>query len=348
MPFAGGLAAGAVMGAVLAPRAPDSATLEYLIKNKPEFYKFIDIDLSVARTNQVYDEPGEFIWIDNQFARGSVELALNEQKFDKYDLRRQKYISGEFYRFYITNVAGQGTIRLFISRGYHAASEPIESITRAELAVRLGSIVSFDRRGDVLWYDDFEDMLNKWTITADAGCSASIVASPVGRGGFACKLETDATLSNSVEMRHILPYSALGKCGFEVSFTIPVLLDALFFYFYLYTGVVDKLAACYINISGTTLGLWTSVGWQSIDASFSPLATLDTFHTLKLVSDFENDKYMRLLFDSSSYDISDYALSSGAFLVSPNLDIKIDLLNYSLGAARELEIDNVIITQNEP
>ena len=41
-----------------------------------------------------------------------------------------------------------------------------------ELAARLGSIVSHDRRGDVIWLDGFEDGLDKWQPTTSGSGAA--------------------------------------------------------------------------------------------------------------------------------------------------------------------------------
>ena len=74
---------------------------------------------------------------------------------------------------------------------------------------------------------------------------------------------------------------------------------------------------------------------------------LNVFHTLKVVGDFVNNKYVRLLFDSTTYDVSAYDLSESANSTAANLDVIIKNTN-ATDFSQTNYIDNVIVTQNEP
>ena len=58
-----------------------------------------------------------------------------------------------------------------------------------ELAVRLGSPISHDRRGDVIWWDDFECTLNKWqTVANGAGSSVALSDARARNGRYSALL----------------------------------------------------------------------------------------------------------------------------------------------------------------
>ena len=345
----GGVALGAVLGTLLAPRAPTKEILDQLIADKPEFYKFVDIDLSTARTNQVYDEMGTFMWIDNQFARGEITLALNERRFDKFDLRRQKYIEGPFYRFYITNVAGQGKIRLFISRGYHAASEPVESIRMDELAARLGSIDTFDRRGDVLWYDDFESGINAWDTTATgAGSSIDWVATTSQKGGFSMRLLAGPAVGRAAAAKHTSPLPVSTKVGFEASFTVDSDIDYISFQ-QTYQDALQYAAKINYDETGTgSLYYYDSANNpQLIVAGLGLLGSTYVFHTIKLVIDIVNNEYVRLILDNTEYDLSSLGIYAAGALGGAQWFQNIKVFSGAVAGTTSY-IDSVIVTQNEP
>ncbi|GAG14536.1 unnamed protein product, partial [marine sediment metagenome] len=87
-----------------------------------------------------------------------------------------------------------------------------------ELAARQGSIVTFDRRGNVIWYDDFESSLNKWLLY-DLGVGAAVVESnEAARNGLvSCKVTTSAVLGQYSGIRHDHMIPVLSKLGFEIS-----------------------------------------------------------------------------------------------------------------------------------
>ncbi|MBA7597121.1 hypothetical protein ES703_04116 [subsurface metagenome] len=329
------------------PPALSRALIDHLTKDRPEFYKFIDIDLSTARTNELHEESGSFIWIENQFARGEVTLRLNEDYFDTFDLRRQRYIRGPFYRFFITNLAGQGSIRLFISRGFQAASEPIEAINRAELAARLGSIDTFDRRGDVIWMDDFESGVQKWRATVWGG-SFAWSADHARSGGFSAKLTTDTGLGDKIELRHFLPIQNLSRIGIELHITTGVNLKQYEIGLKVFTAAISYNPWVRFTAATSTWEYYDGSAWQPL----APITKLTTdefiFVPIKMVVDYPNAKYVRLMVNDVKFDLSGYSCEVGLGGY-PWCEALITISNTGDGGNPcTCYLDNVIITQNEP
>lgn len=332
------------------PPALSRALIDHLVKDKPEFYKFIDIDLSTARTNEPYLESGEFILVDNQFARGEVTLRLNEDRFDAFDLRRQILIKGPFIRFYISNVAGQGLIRLFISRGYHAAIESIEAINRAELAARLGSIVTFDRRGDVVLLDSFEGGLAGWEPTSYGEGGSAVQSSVRARtGAFSCLLTAGSDDYHSAAISRWMPYLSLSSFGFEFSFTHQNPFDYLVLEVFFYDhDFYYKYGIRYIP-SEEKLQYVDEVGgfYQDLATGVKLLSSEYLFNTWKMVVDTVGVKYKRLLLNNLSYDLS--AIPAYKLASAPPTYQHFDIyLEGREGENDKAYIDDVIVTQNEP
>jgi len=71
------------------------------------------------------------------------------------------------------------------------------------------------------------------------------------------------------------------------------------------------------------------------------------FHIFKLVADFENQVYERLVVDNETYDLSSYDAYSFTSGDCPN--VRVDVLLYSeTGYNGFSYVDDIILKQNEP
>ncbi|GAI74233.1 unnamed protein product, partial [marine sediment metagenome] len=98
----------------------------------------------------------------------------------------------------------------------------------SELAVRLGSIDFFDRRGDVILLDSFEYGLGKWDLGGGSVGSIPILSTDkVRSGGYSAKLVGEAIDTGYSSMSIDFPYPALSKWGFETSFLMYTNIDTI-------------------------------------------------------------------------------------------------------------------------
>ncbi len=216
-----------------------------------------------------------------------------------------------------------------------------------ELAARLGSIDTFDRRGDVVWLDDFEDGVLMWEAVL-AGVGAA-VASDVTRsrsGGKSCKLTTGSTGIYTVEIKHCEPILELSRIGLEVHITthasvvIYLTLDV-----YDGTDIVRGQIAYdattnrlyYQNSSGAMVQLATGVNLYVSDYQF---------HAFKLVVDTAGEKYERLVVNDTEYDLSAYALRKAADATWSHVEVRLTVVGNNAGNY-SVYGDDVIMTQNE-
>jgi len=221
-------------------------------------------------------------------------------------------------------------------------------IDLTELAARLSSIVTFDRRGDVILVDGFESGIAGWAQNID-GVGGSITASAARyrNGSFSCKMVTGAILGNAVELLRYLPFSVLSKIGYEASFTVH--------------GNNEVYLARLIALDGTL----STQGELAYDSELDELQYRDEddnlvafatgldlrhtdspFHTWKLVVDLVTAKYVRAMLNDVTYNLSAYNLRQVATVGAPILQVKARL-ETKHAFSHTSYVDDVIITQNE-
>jgi len=223
------------------------------------------------------------------------------------------------------------------------------TIGNAELAVRLGSSVAYDRRGQVFLAESFERGWNRWKPHIQ-GVGAAIALDPTASvtGGYSAKCTAGTTLgkySYLLYRRGVLP---VGRIGIEFSFAVPGTVNFVFANVFIDNGIAFYEAKfrwvqvgddLQINVAG--LGM-TSVGTAKVAD-----ADKRRFNTLKGVVDLTTDRYVRLLFNQQEIDISDRAINPGAPGPRPRITIEVGV--YGTGGADEIAyIDDIILTFAEP
>ena len=218
-----------------------------------------------------------------------------------------------------------------------------------ELAARLGSIDTFDRRGNVIFLDPFENTLNKWETTlVGTGASAALAADMARNGAYSLKLVTGNLTNNYAAITNRLAYPVISRLGLEFSSYLYGLYGHIYLLFELYDGTYrHSFGIRYTAVTNTweyrsSNGSWLMFSGPPINLHYGAL-----FHTFKLVIDPENNHYARFILNNIQTDISNYA----GWLVSNPLTPRI--LTYICcttlqDASHTIYLDDVIITQNEP
>lgn len=219
----------------------------------------------------------------------------------------------------------------------------------AELAARLFSPNTHDRHGHVIFIDDLESGIEKWIGWGWGDGNAQEWSSEAARSGdFSIKLTCgDDGLLQSAMSRY-MPYPVLSRFGFEFSIHIDLV-------------ITEILLEAWVNLPGdwyqytvrydATIDTWQVQDengvWQNL-APIIALGTLNThFHTIKLVVDAVNFRYVRLIVDHLTYDLSIYGVLTGAAVVAPNLNVGI-VVTGTAAVHADAYVDDVIFTQHEP
>jgi hypothetical protein len=218
-----------------------------------------------------------------------------------------------------------------------------------EHAARLGSIVGFDRRGDVLFLDSFEEGHYKWLIGAiGTGGSVDLSRASPRSGVYSLRLIPGSTSSRTATAQRIWAYPILSAFGLEASFTLHGNLQQVNMAIFVYTGArVWQVYGRYYHTTGE-LQIYVAGGaWQTIRTIANPLVSSKGYHTWKLVGDPSSGKYVRSIFDAYTDDISAYAMDAPVSAVSPELFTQVQAISIPLNNAT-VYLDDVIVTQNEP
>lgn len=234
--------------------------------------------------------------------------------------------------------------------GMYAAKETTGSMAdNAELAARLGSIVTHDRRGDVIWLDGFEGGLNKWEVEWDVATAKADQCPDWARnGGFSCKLQTAADKDAYVRIVRDMPYPVLSKIGIEFSFSLEQYVREIRLDPIVWDGTHGHLASILWVAADKQLQYRGSdMLWHPLPGVYDLEVLPHFFHTLKLVVNYPELKYERLILDNHIIDLSTLSYNLFGLAWPPELEITA----YLWTNADEIAIayfDDFIITQNEP
>lgn len=236
------------------------------------------------------------------------------------------------------------------------AGRVYSSSDTGELAARLGSPVTFDRRGNVVWFDSFENGFNKWRIPPGSSGTVALSDARAYFGARSCKFTTAAVAGSYTAMTSYIHLPSLSKIGsafiltppdhggvpnpdYELEFSI---------------GFSDRAFSLrYLSYSPDNnryqLALYTTGGWTNAytitgDGLFNLFSYL--FHTVKLVFDLATNKYERLIIDNMEYDISNY--EAGVVPAAAPILYNTLLIRPVQAIAFTSYLDTAIVTQNEP
>lgn len=230
------------------------------------------------------------------------------------------------------------------------AANPLHRVDDlAELAARLGSPVTHDRGGSVLFLDSFTYGLGGWDATGyGTGASVALVPTPFRSGPFAVKMVAGSDGASAAKIVRRVPYPVLNQYGLEMSYRMEA-----------NTAYIDMVLS---RMDGTNEhsfyvrydNLLNELQIKDSDGNFEAVATgmelwgdRAIFHNLKLVVDLEDDEFVRLVSNDCPYLLTDKPAYVFANADNPHVRIDVKLWG-NAGANGFSYFDDVILTQNEP
>lgn len=234
--------------------------------------------------------------------------------------------------------------------GQYAVKEVTASLSdMGEVAARLGSIVTFDKRGDVIDFDNFEEPLLKWDTYATGSATWPYLYSEDAKSGSqSILLNSGAIAGDYVRIRKGYSVLASKKLGIEISFGCDYGNDYLYLrltYFDDTNGYITEVKLDLKNNKAYIL---------DEDDNYTEIGVIDVrtkrdflYYSMKLVVDFDTLKYIRFLFANTEFDLSAYSLRTEATGGQPRVETLIKTEHIS-GADSKVRVDDVIWTQAEP
>lgn len=218
-----------------------------------------------------------------------------------------------------------------------------------ELAARLGSPITFDRRGDVVWWDDFECGFNHWSATpVGVGATAAISTTRARNGRSSCRLTPGNVVGNTTLIEHYQPKAVLSRFGFEFSFHREAANPMIYWTLEDYDGTNYRFFEVRLNTSLNDLQYRNAAGaFVTFDDSVSIGTNPTQFNTGKLVVDPTTGRYERFILNHRTYDLDQFTAQQVASAASPTR--RLQVLIESIAANNfGIYVDDVILTENEP
>lgn len=219
----------------------------------------------------------------------------------------------------------------------------------SELAARLGSIVTFDRRGNIMWFDDFENTLMKWNSNQTMnGANLFQTAEAARSGSFSVKMITPTTIDAYTNLYRDLPLPVQSKIGLEFSYAMYLQIKYIYVKLFFYESDHLYEFALRFNRYNTTMAYLNSLGgYTDLAGTPSHQMLYHAWNTIKLVVDYEDKKYVRALLNEDSWDLEAIAPYELSYSGTPYLYLEARITNRATGA-HYIYLDDVILTQNEP
>jgi hypothetical protein len=217
----------------------------------------------------------------------------------------------------------------------------------AELAARLGSIVTYDRRGKIVLLDDFESPVlkcDKWGVYGSA-----VLDFTYPKSGSQCvKLSLQDNALAQYLFRKRLSYISSPRLGAEISFVKPPsgsylrlaltrLVNNRSYYGWVRFDFATGAIAYYSDIDT----------WMDFVTGLNETLEAWHYHTTKLVVDFNTNKYVRFLYAGQEYDLSSYAIPDQSTVAANYFAAQV-WLKPKVQAAYDIYLDDFILTEEEP
>ena len=219
----------------------------------------------------------------------------------------------------------------------------------AELAARLGSPITFNREGNVLFVSTFEHGVAGFGTTP-GGDDAEIVTSALWSrtSGYCCKLVAGKTTPYYALIYKTFPYPTLGSYGLELSFLLDTDLDRLDVELWIYDGAYQTIYLVRYDPDTDVVQIRTSsTSYPTVVTGVALSASVTIFHTLKFVVDAVERTYKRLILNNVEYDLSAYP----GYAITNPVQAKMQVRVTNIGASGKnavVYVDDLILTQNEP
>lgn len=210
-------------------------------------------------------------------------------------------------------------------------------------------LLSKDLRGQCILFNDFEDGTPNAVITR-VGLSTyeGITTNNVFPGNFSFNMQPGLNINDLCSMTFGLPYLSNVKTGYEaIIFCNDTITELYFGLFSQYGNTTYQAVLQFDTVNDKVLIIQPGSIYLDITSLIPSPFPLGYYNSVKMVIDFSNNKYHRIIINGVLYDVSQYSINSFNFASDTktyyNFTVKGKTVNQSSAF-----IDNIIITTNEP
>lgn len=233
--------------------------------------------------------------------------------------------------------------------GAYAAGDLV-SLTAdvAELAARLDSLMVFDRRGKMVYSDDFESPVLRWLTGITLGSKVEFDWTYPKSGAQCVKLTPKAAANSIAEISKEIGVITSQRLGLELGFANPSTELSFYIELAYFDGTDFYRGSIKLDFSANKVYLRTGGGvWTEYAAILAFYNAGYSYYPFKIVVDFETKKYVRAMLQGLWYDLSAYDIAIMAGAGAQRLQQTAHATNET-GVAGSVYVDDVIFTQEEP
>ncbi len=216
-----------------------------------------------------------------------------------------------------------------------------------ELAARLGSPMTYERRGNVVYLTSFADGIASWIAERSSVDETPTLSGDYSIvGGVSLEIATTDEQAEIMQVYRDLPLFSDAHYGVFTMLSIAPKTWRVFIRAYVYDGSSRSTYELELSPLDTTLKYRDAAGdFVVLDAAMDVFATVEHFHSVGVVFDTTEDVWREITFDGVTYDVADIAASQDVSVLSPRLRISFEVI--SNGADRALAfLDSVAVAQN--
>jgi len=207
----------------------------------------------------------------------------------------------------------------------------------------------YDRRGNVIWWDDCELGLGKW-VTYNTGLGSDVTwdNSTARMGRYSIKLTAGTQVNGAARIWRDVAFATTSRVGFEFAFQTVSTARYVTIVMRLYgTGGLLQ-ADVRLDLIAHKIQVWTpAMSWQDAGDIPSGVGLANSFNVVKVVLDFTEQRYARGIFNNLEVPLDfDIPLTAPLIdIVNIRAGVQID----GTGVSNEaIYADDFIITINEP
>lgn len=222
-------------------------------------------------------------------------------------------------------------------------------VSSSETVARLGGLPSFDRLGEVVFADGFEDGLGKWRfLLVGTGASVVITADEARTGAYSALLTAGSDGQRIAQLKHRQPFPELSLFGLEFSLRVSSAIESMATQLFFDGGTQRIIAGVRWRDTEEDLQYFDAAGdWVTFATGIDLFFSEPLFHTWKLVLDPDGTTYRRFILNEIHYDLSDIPVDVLSLTTTPKLTVTATLVGRS-GSNDTVAVDDLILTQNEP
>ena len=217
-----------------------------------------------------------------------------------------------------------------------------------EIAARLGSPLVYDRRGEVIWIDDFRYGIKGWNfLGSGAGSGGFLVADPRLMGPYSAELIAGSSLSHYAQLIKNFSAQSLGRCGIEVAMEFASDFETMLVLLTRSNNGITTQGAIEFNFTDEALKYLGDDGlYHDFATLASPPVLANKFQFIKLVVDLDTSFYVRAMHEETEYDLAGISLYTVA---GSGLEYQAALLRLTGRAGNNdtMHLGHVILTGND-